>query len=177
MESSNGESSGKLKYGGTTCCVQFCKSNSVRNPELSFHKFPKDLDLRETWLNLLCIDRQPLKSHKVCSLHFPGGKKSYGALPTVQNVSSRQTVNSSKGRAHTNITEQQNTISPESNDELLRAENAELKQKLEELSTKYKQRVLRIEHVLASNTNFKFYTGFQDYQTFKAFFELPATCM
>ena len=31
--------------------------------------------------------------------------------------------------------------------------------------------MLRIEHVLASDTNFKFYTGFQNYQTFKAFYD------
>jgi hypothetical protein len=28
------------KYGGTTCCVPLCRSNSVKNPELSFHNFP-----------------------------------------------------------------------------------------------------------------------------------------
>jgi hypothetical protein len=36
---------------------------------------------------------------------------------------------------------------------------------------KYEQCVLRIEQVLASDTNFKFYTGFQNYATFKVFFD------
>jgi hypothetical protein len=37
---------------------------------------------------------------------------------------------------------------------------------------KYEQCVyLWIEHVLASDTNFKFYTGFQNYATFKVFFD------
>ena len=49
---------------------------------VSFHKFPKELSLKETRLNLLGISKQPLKSHKVCSLHFPGGRKVLGALPT-----------------------------------------------------------------------------------------------
>jgi orotate phosphoribosyltransferase len=33
------------------------------------------------------------------------------------------------------------------------------KENIYELSSKYEQCVLRIEHVLASGTNFKFYTG------------------
>jgi hypothetical protein len=32
----------RKKYGGTTCCVPLCGSNSAKNPELSFHKFPVD---------------------------------------------------------------------------------------------------------------------------------------
>jgi hypothetical protein len=44
------------------------------------------------------VDKQPVKSHKIWSLHFPGRKKSFGALPTVLKLSCRQTVNSSQGR-------------------------------------------------------------------------------
>jgi hypothetical protein len=83
MESKKGELTKNKKYGGTTCCVPLCRSDSVKSPELSFHKFPQDSSLKETWLNLLHIDKQPLKSHKMCSLHSPGGKKSFGASPTV----------------------------------------------------------------------------------------------
>ena len=153
---------------------------------MSFNQFPKDLSIKETCLNLLGIDKQPFKSHKVCSLHFPGGKKSFGALPTVLNCSGRQTSNSNIGRK--NITpdcntmpivgdltkcEQQKTTSHKSNNEQgsLRAENIKLKERCEELTNRYKQCVLRIEHVIASDTNFKFYTGFQNYQTFKAFYD------
>ena len=42
----------KKKYAGTTCCVPICRSNSVKNPELSF---PVDLSLKELWLDLLGI--------------------------------------------------------------------------------------------------------------------------
>ena len=41
-----------------------------------------------------------LTSHKVCSLHFHGGMKSFSALPTVVKISCRQTVNSSQGKIH-----------------------------------------------------------------------------
>ena len=53
----------------------------------------------------------------------------------------------------------------------LKTEHAELKRKYDELSSKHEQCVLRLEHVLASDTNFKFYTGFQNYATFKVFFD------
>jgi hypothetical protein len=47
------------------------------------HQFPWESSLKETWLNLLGIQKQPLESHKVCSLHFPGGKKVLiNSLPT-----------------------------------------------------------------------------------------------
>lgn len=30
------------RSGGNYCCVPFCDSNTKRNPELSFHKFPTE---------------------------------------------------------------------------------------------------------------------------------------
>ena len=45
--------------GGSTCCVPLCKSNSMKNPELSFHQFPRESSLKETWLNLLGLQKQP----------------------------------------------------------------------------------------------------------------------
>ena len=96
-------------------------------------------------------------------------------------------MNSSQGRIHgintsaeTFQSEQQMTVidaqeSPidaqESPIEKLKTEHAVLQQKYDELSFKYKQCVLRIEHVLANDTTFKFYTGFQNYATFKVFFD------
>jgi hypothetical protein len=80
------------KKGRTKCCVPLCKRNSMKNPELSFHQFPRESSLKETWLNLLGIQKQPLKSHKVCSLHFPGGKKVFNSLPTTPMSSYKQTT-------------------------------------------------------------------------------------
>ena len=143
-----------------------------------------DSSLKETWLNLLGIQSEPLKSHKMCSLHFPARKKSFGAFPTVVKISCRQTVNSSQGRVHIDnktlnktITE---TIQPgpqttaidtqETANEKLRTEHAALQRKYDELSCKYEQCVLRVEHVLANDTTFKFCSGFQNCSTFKVFF-------
>ena len=98
------------RFGRTTCCVPNCSSNSLRTPVVSFHKFPKEPSLKETWLNLLGISKQPLKSHKVCSLHFPGGRKVLGALPTSSLFSNRQTSNSKIGRNLTNSTQQMGIV-------------------------------------------------------------------
>ena len=177
MENARQEDHSKSKnHGGTTCCVPFCKSNSLNNPELSFHQFPKDLDIKETWLNLLGIDKQPLKSHKVCSLHFPGGKKSFGALPTVLNCSGRQTFNSNVGRnditpdcnTMSNVQdltkfEQQKTTLQESKDgqATLRAENIELKGKCEELTCRYTQSVLELNMCLPVTQPLNFILAFK----------------
>ena len=175
------------RYGGTTCCVPNCSSNNLRTSGLSFHKFPKERTLKETWLNLLGISKQPLKSHKVCSLHFPGGKKVLGALPTSTLFSNRQTCNSKSGRNISENAEQMISVleyeksqvptnenteisALQSELEQLKRENKSLKSKHDELSTKYQLCVLRLEHIIASDVNFKFYTSFPNYSTFKAFF-------
>ena len=69
----------KSKYhlgGGITCCVPTCFNNSVKNKELFFYVVPKDNQLRSKWL---CMIRRknfvPSSSHRVCSVHFVGGKK------------------------------------------------------------------------------------------------------
>ena len=86
------------RRGGTTCCVPQCKSNSMKNPDISFYQFPPESSVKETWLNLLGIKKQPLKSHKVCSPHFPGGKKTLNSLQTMPMSSCRQTKNSCEDR-------------------------------------------------------------------------------
>ena len=69
--------------GGFTCCVPHCFSNNKRDRHLKFYEFPsggskeKQL-LRKKWLH--CISRKdfkPTSAHRVCSLHFPEGKKTY----------------------------------------------------------------------------------------------------
>ena len=45
------------------------------------------------------------------------------------------------------------------------------KKKYDDLSTKYNQCILWIEHLIASDANFKFYTSLPNYATFKVFFD------
>lgn len=76
--------------GGFTCCVPGCSNNHKRNPELSFYNFPngksqESKELRKKWINLIPRkDFSPTMGHRVCSEHFPGGKKTYmNRLPTI----------------------------------------------------------------------------------------------
>eukprot|EP00795_Rhopilema_esculentum_P007414 gene7413-biopygen8695 len=71
------------KAGGFTCCVPGCFNNSKRNPALSFYQFPfgnrqEKIDLRKRWISLISRkDFKPTNGHRVCSVHFVGGKKTY----------------------------------------------------------------------------------------------------
>ena len=59
------------------CCVPHCFTNSKRNKELSFYVIPNKT-LRKAWLSKISRkDFIPTKSHRVCSSHFEGGKKTY----------------------------------------------------------------------------------------------------
>lgn len=70
---------------GFTCCVPGCYNNSHRDRELRFYTFPKDSTLREQWLRNIsragvsgCFSTfQPTTGHRVCSVHFAGGRKTY----------------------------------------------------------------------------------------------------
>ncbi|CAL9701818.1 unnamed protein product [Knipowitschia caucasica] len=70
---------------GFTCCVPGCYNNSHRDRELRFYTFPKDAALREQWLRNIsragvsgCFSTfQPTTGHRVCSVHFAGGRKTY----------------------------------------------------------------------------------------------------
>lgn len=70
---------------GFTCCVPGCYNNSHRDRDLRFYTFPKDSALRELWLRNIsragvsgCFSTfQPTTGHRVCSVHFAGGRKTY----------------------------------------------------------------------------------------------------
>uniref|UniRef100_A0A8C3SP99 THAP domain-containing protein 11 n=1 Tax=Chelydra serpentina TaxID=8475 RepID=A0A8C3SP99_CHESE len=77
---------------GFTCCVPGCYNNSHRDKALHFYTFPKDAELRRLWLKNVsragvsgCFSTfQPTTGHRVCSEHFPGGRKSYLVrVPTI----------------------------------------------------------------------------------------------
>ena len=68
------------------CCVFGCNSKACRNPELSFHHFPKAgkvqinhvnklgqsemIDRRKFWERILKMGKKVTQSMRVCSLHF-----------------------------------------------------------------------------------------------------------
>lgn len=57
------------------CSVPACSNSKQRHPYLSFHDFPKDKDLRRSWVRLIRRDEGPFfnivrGSTYVCSLHF-----------------------------------------------------------------------------------------------------------
>ena len=56
--------------GGYTCCVPRCYSNTKRDKELSFPKFPRDVSLGENWVNFI-----PGEQHSVCSQKFYSAQK------------------------------------------------------------------------------------------------------
>lgn len=62
----------------TCCCVPQCNTYSC--PEISFHYFPKESNLKKKWELALRMGKSASKSMRVCSKHFtpkdyfPGGK-------------------------------------------------------------------------------------------------------
>ena len=66
----------KALRGDYTCCVPGCYCNTKSDKELSCHKFPRDVSLREKWVNFIKRkDFIPGEQHHVCSQHFHGAKK------------------------------------------------------------------------------------------------------
>uniref|UniRef100_A0A8D2IW86 THAP domain-containing protein 11 n=1 Tax=Varanus komodoensis TaxID=61221 RepID=A0A8D2IW86_VARKO len=81
-----------------SCCFTLhrmifrCYNNSHRDKALHFYTFPKDAELRRLWLKNVsragvsgCFSTfQPTTGHRVCSEHFPGGRKTYLVrVPTI----------------------------------------------------------------------------------------------
>lgn len=68
------------------CCVPHCNSWAKKNPEISFHTFPKEglskvfvetklgikelVDRRKVWIKALKIGKIVSDHMRVCSLHF-----------------------------------------------------------------------------------------------------------
>ena len=83
--------------GGYTCCVPGCYSNSKKDKHLSFYNFPEGKSsekqmLRKRWIHAVSRkDFQPTIGHRVCSLHFEGGCKTYmNNVPTITPKLSKQ---------------------------------------------------------------------------------------
>ena len=191
--------------GGTNCCVPQCSHNSLKNPNLSFYKIPKDGPMQKRWLKRLktkgLCNIGP--KYKVCSAHFQGGKKTFeNNIPTIFTVNTnekpRKTFNSHKSSLqaapledkcveHVDTTE---PVTPEiveelgGSDQLGTSDEENLKEKITILQAKCnslekkcndvkatEQCLFRMERFIGSDSDFKFYTGFPDYSTFKIFFD------
>ena len=68
-----------------------CDNNYRKNPELSFHKIPKNPELKKKWFQVL--KRKGVlefnSSNRVCSAHFAGGIKTY--MNNIQTIFAKDT--------------------------------------------------------------------------------------
>ena len=182
------------------CCVPKCDNNNRKNPELSFHKIQKNPELKKKWMQVLKRKgvREPNSSHRVCSAHFAGGTRTYmNNTPTVfAQVTKSRPRKKPMERKITDVkndldipevsshfestTPDVNVESNANNNELgkLRKEIISLQAKNEAVQEKYdkdtadlKCKLFRMERFIGSDTDFRFCTGFPNYNCFKAFFD------
>ncbi|KAH0513195.1 THAP domain-containing protein 11 [Microtus ochrogaster] len=104
---------------GFTCCVPGCYNNSHRDKALHFYTFPKDAELRRLWLKNVsragvsgCFSTfQPTTGHRLCSVHFQGGRKTYTVrVPTIfplRGVNERKVARRPAGAAAARRRQQQ----------------------------------------------------------------------
>ena len=70
----------------TNCCVPYCHASSTRHTRLSWHRLPKDKEIKRQWAALIRNDTLRVDSNgtSVCGLHFLGGRKTYDTrLPSI----------------------------------------------------------------------------------------------
>ncbi|XP_012564728.2 uncharacterized protein LOC105849002 [Hydra vulgaris] len=184
------------KSGGCTCCVPNCFNNSKRNKNLSFYVIPKEKVLRKLWLAKISRkDFTPSSSHRVCSAHFQGNKKTYmNNVPTIIPKTVKLTAHvprktkNSLGLLHktTQIPYSEELSTPVlSYKEKLKQENKILKDQIEDI-IKEKQALVNtqkeaicklndkillsqftVERFKHNKEHFKFYTGFENFELFK----------
>ena len=66
---------------------------------MSFYVIPKDPELRKKWLHKISHKIvNPTTGHRVCSVHFEGGKKTYtNSVPTIVPKTIKLTTFKDKG--------------------------------------------------------------------------------
>ena len=196
----------KRSGGGTTCCIVGCVNNTNRNHELSFHKFPKEKRLSETWIHWAGMkDFQPSEHDRICGAHFPGGKKTYmNNIPyeTPKLIKPTPSQPRSTVKCRKRITFSEASIENKENtdnslsvqeytakitrkdpaDTITRLENELHKLRLDnqvEIDRLKEEmgRKFSIERFRHLDTVFQFYTGFPNYAKFKAFYNyLSPSC-
>ena len=187
--------------GGITCCVPMCYNNSKRNPGLSFYVIPKDQALRKKWLLMISRkDFKPSISHRVCSAHFTGGRKTYeNNIPTIvpktikpKQVAPRTSLNSSglKRKLLSPVKRTSGELEEDiSSEETLAREVQLLKQKIVEmeqsntteqsnlkseistLTSLLEESKFTVDRFKHNKAHFRFYTGFESYDLFKIVLE------
>ena len=57
--------------------VVYVRTGTVKNPQISLHRFPSVIDKRGPWLEAFELHEEEVKPHmRVCSRHFPNGDAS-----------------------------------------------------------------------------------------------------
>ena len=195
--------------GGIACCVPQCYNNNKRNKDLSFYVIPNKKiypELWKKWLNAISRKNfdDPSEYHRVCSMHFAGGKKTY-----MNNISTivpkflkptqhkKRTTANSSGQNRVNFSpvaevDEENPHVELTSAEDLKNEITELKVTIAYLEEDIKEKIKLSEkdEIIAKSkfcigrfkhnqVHFKFYAGFDSYGQFKCVLEYlqPAASM
>jgi hypothetical protein len=158
-------------------CVA-CLEKETRSNNCTFHRFPTDKNLQQTWLKLLNrLDLNNVSHHRVCSNHFDSS--SFIKYTTTQrnNVTSQKKQKRLRRDAlPLNIATSVQTTA------VLTSVSTQTDLDLNDLSdlfvkiSLYEQAILKtticIERFRHDDINIKYYTGFRSYDTFTMVYEL-----
>ena len=189
----------RSRGGGTACCVPLSTNSTKRSPELSYHKFPRNKKLRTTWIHWIGRkDIIPNEHHRLCSEHFPGGKKTYTnhiptETPKIVKPTQSQPRTTFKCRERIPFKDVSNGLvdSPVNDSasnkaaddaDVLKQKILDLQSELERLTQRHEseindlnQQLLRsrfsLQRFKDSDSDIEFYTGFSSYSKFKDFFD------
>ncbi|XP_028418362.1 uncharacterized protein LOC114543675 [Dendronephthya gigantea] len=187
--------------------------NSCTDPlRIPSGKSEESKELRKKWINLISRrDFSPTIGHRICSLHFPGGRKTYlNNLPTIVPKATRPTPTKPRSTTFSELDDNNNSsrsieepdkmatpvnenIDPIAclqeqtekllaTNEKLKEENGRLKNEnkcqkdeirglTEQLEQERKRIRFSIECFKDNDILIRFYTGLEDYKTFKTLFD------
>ena len=189
-----------IECGKDTAACQNVITTIEKIQSCHFTKSQKNPELKKKWMQVLKRKgvREPNSSHRVCSAHFAGGTKTYmNNTPTVfaQVTKSRPRKKTNERKiidvkndldipevsSHfESTTPDVNVESNANNNELgklkkeiisLQAKNEALQEKYDKDTADLKCELFQMERFIGSDTDFRFYTGFPNYNCFKAFFD------
>ena len=188
--SASGDEVKRALRGGYTCCVPGCYTNTKKNRELSFHKFPMEKSIREKWVN--AIKRKnfyPSEHHHVYSQHFHGGKKQgstdvpaiFPLLPQPKQRKApmlRAAVLPREKKTKTETCVMAKPLADALVEEVSYLYQLVSHVDSDRVSLKQEQDNLKfgLQRFAGSDEDIRFYTGFPNYKTLTSFYEflLPA---